>query len=216
VINNKPKRLSVEKHIIASCVICNGTIYKNGIRLLEETGTEAQTFLVSAYTHLGIDYPKFYKMDALSKLGWLASEILLKDETSLKNYTPEEIAIVLCNANASLDVDLKYYKTVEDIASPALFVYTLPNIMIGEISIRNGFKGENGFFIFDEFDAGFIETYVGGLINSGTTKLCICGWVDVLGEDYNATLFLIENAGDDDKILFNKENMDKIFSGEEV
>ncbi|MEX6688112.1 hypothetical protein QTN47_11435 [Danxiaibacter flavus] len=207
--------MSSEKHIIASCVISNGIVEKNGTRLFEAHDGDVQAFLVNAYLHMGIDYPKFYKMDALSKLGWLASEILLKDEPSLKKYAPEEIAIVLGNANASLDVDFKYYKTVEEIASPALFVYTLPNIMIGEMSIRNGFKGENGFFIFDEFDAGFMETYVGGLMDSGTTKLCICGWVDVLGEDYHATLFLVENAGDD-TILFNKANMDKIFSGKKI
>lgn len=205
--------MSEKKYIIGSCVISNGAIYKNGIKLLEETGTDVQTFLVNAYTQLNIDYPKFYKMDALSKLGWLASEVLLKNDASVKKYAPEEIAIILCNANASLDVDVKYYKTVEEIASPALFVYTLPNIMIGEISIKNGFKGENGFFIFDEFDAGFIETYVSVLMNSETTKLCICGWVDVLNEDYNATLFLVESGGGD-KILFTKKNMDIIFSGE--
>ena len=44
--------------------------------------------------------------------------------------------LVLSNANASLDVDLKYAKTMQTGASPALFVYTLPNIVIGEISIR--------------------------------------------------------------------------------
>ncbi len=208
--------MSIEKHIIASCVIKDSVVVKNGHKLFDERCEDVQAFLINAYTHLGIDYPKFYKMDALSKLGWLASEVLLKDESSVKDFAPEEIAIVLSNANASLDVDFKYYKTVEEIASPALFVYTLPNIMIGEISIRNRFKGENGFFIFDQFDAGFVETYVRGLLDTGTTKLCICGWVDVLGKDYNATLFLIGNTGNDDKILFNKENMNKIFSGEKI
>ncbi|MEJ0079473.1 MAG: hypothetical protein WDM78_00555 [Puia sp.] len=60
-------------------------------------------------------------------------------------------------------MDLKYAKTIRTGASPALFVYTLPNIVIGEISIRRHFKGENAFFVFKQFDGNFIEKYVRGL-----------------------------------------------------
>src|ERR1700754_4127986 len=88
--------------------------------------------LLSLYRSLKLDYPKFYKMDQLSKLGWLASEVLLKDNPILGTMQPEDIGIVLTNANSSLDTDIKYLDTVADIASPAVFVYTLPNIMIGE------------------------------------------------------------------------------------
>lgn len=182
-------------YIISSCTISG------------DTGLSER--LLSLYRSLGLDYPKFYKMDQLSKLGWLASEILLKDNTILSTMLPEEIGIVLTNANSSLDTDVKYLDTVKDIASPAVFVYTLPNIMIGEISIRNKFKGENAFFIFDRFDAEFLELYVGQLLDTGVLKACICGWVDVLGEEYKAALFLVARKQSD--IVFSKENMDKIF-----
>ena len=86
-------------------------------------------------------------MDNLSKLGWLASEVLLKNSFDKENYQPEEIGIVLANANSSLDKDIKYWESVQDMASPSLFVYTLPNIVIGEICIRNHFKGENALYI---------------------------------------------------------------------
>ena len=183
--------------------------------------------LLSLYHSLGLDYPKFYKMDQLSKLGWLASEILLKDNTILNAMLSEDIGIVLSNANSSLDTDIKYLDTVADIASPAVFVYTLPNIMIGEISIRNKFKGENAFFIFDRFDADFLELYVGQLLDTGVIKACICGWVDVLGEDYTACLFLVAREQDGTissggrspepgGLIFSKENMDKIFREGEI
>ena len=149
-------------------------------------------FLLSVYHHFGINYPKFYKMDNLSKLGWLATEVLLKDSFEKERYKPEDIGVVLANANSSLDTDIKYYETVKDIASPALFVYTLPNIVIGEICIRHNFKGENAFFIFEEFDAGFIEQYVSNLINNNILQACICGWVELLGEQYKTVLFLVE------------------------
>src|SRR5258706_16052189 len=115
-------------------------------------------------------------MDNLSKLGWLASEILLKDNFRAEKYQPEETGLVLANANASLDTDLKYFETVKDIPSPSVFVYTLPNIMIGEICIRNNFKGENSFFVSPEFDAAFLEQYVNDLMDNNVLQVCICGW----------------------------------------
>jgi len=67
--------------------------------------------------------------------------------------------------------------------------------MIGEICIRHKFKGENAFFISEAFDAAFIEQYVRVLMDGNNARACICGWVDVLGEEYTAALFLIETPG---------------------
>jgi hypothetical protein len=150
-------------------------------------------------------------MDTLSKLGWLATEILLKDSYPPGKYEPETIGVVLANASSSLDTDKKYYETVKDIASPALFVYTLPNIVIGEICIRHHFKGENAFFIFEKFDAGFIENYVSNLINNNILQSCICGWVELLDDQYQTVLFLVEKDLSGRNILFTKENINKIY-----
>src|ERR1700722_3309166 len=128
------------QHITASCVIRENRIYLNGRLLWESPPPGPADFLLSVYQHFGFQYPKFYKMDQLSKLGWLAAELLLSDGFDKADYRPEDIAIVLSNANASLDTDYKYFATVSGIPSPALFVYTLPNIVIGEICIRHKFK----------------------------------------------------------------------------
>lgn len=205
--------MSTQINIVASCVIGHNSIIKNGVKLYEKSAANMQAFLMQAYADFDINYPKFYKMDGLSKLGWFASEILLKD-VDKGGIAPEDVALVLLNANASLDTDIKYYDTVADIASPSLFVYTLPNIMMGEISIRNNFKGENAFFIFEEFDAAFVEKYVTNLLETGKAKYCICGWVDVLDEQYKAALFLINIAGNGN--LFTAGNLQKIFNGGNV
>jgi hypothetical protein len=202
--------LNINNYITSNCTINKHVIYKNEVPVFEDRGTDLPGFLLSAYQSLGLNYPKFYKMDKLSKLGWLASEVLLIG-TSIKQYQPEEVGLILSNANASLDSDLRYMQSVTDIPSPALFVYTLPNIMIGEICIRNNFKGEDAFFIFEKFDAGFIETYVNDLLNNDVLKACICGWVDVLGEDYKAVLFLVEKEEKDNSVPFTKKNLDTIF-----
>jgi hypothetical protein len=203
--------LIFDNYITASCIISNHVVYKNETPVFENKDTSLAEFLLSIYRNFEIDYPKFYKMDNLGKLGWLSAEILLKDSFNKGKYDPEAVGVVLANASSSLDTDKKYYETVKDIASPALFVYTLPNIVIGEICIRHNFKGENAFFIFDEFNAGFIENYVSNLINNNTLQSCICGWVELLEDRYKSVLFLVEKEEAGQKILFTKENLNKTY-----
>jgi hypothetical protein len=201
--------MATQTHISAACHISSQTVSKNGGDLFTGTATDVQSFLVEAYKHFELSYTRFYKMDNLSKLGWLASEVLLKGDFDKSKYKSEEIGIVLMNANSSLDSDQRYMASVADIPSPALFVYTLPNIVIGEICIRNNFKGDAAFFVSDKFDANFIEQYVNTLVYNQVLKACICGWVDVIGNEYKAVLFLVEQG--EAVTPFTAQNMDKVF-----
>lgn len=203
--------MTTENYITASCIISDHAIYKNTKQVFENKGKDLAEFLLSAYHYFALQYPKFYKMDNLSKLGWLANEVLLQNNFDKEKYNLEDVGVVLSNANSSLDTDIRYYETAKNIASPALFVYTLPNIVIGEICIRHHFKGENAFFIINEFDAGFIEQYVSNLINSNILQSCICGWVELLGDEYKAVLILVEKELNQDSINFTKENINKIY-----
>jgi len=200
-------------NISAYCLISPNKIFLDGQIIFEHPGS-AGIFLDKTYDHLDFPYPKFYKMDNLCKLGFLAVEILLKGRSHEKKYSDSETGLVLSNSHASLDVDLKYSKTIHSGASPALFVYTLPNIVIGEISIRHHFKGENAFFVFKHFDGNFMAEYVSGLIENKLIKSCICGWVDILKEDYRAILFLVETGGGENKLPFNADNLNKLNESE--
>jgi hypothetical protein len=202
--------LVTETHITGSCTIAKGNVSKDGGALFENKA-DINGFLLSSYQHFQFNYPKFYKMDNLGKLGWLTAEVLLRDTFAPAEYTPENVAVVLANANSSLDDDLKYYDSVKDVASPSLFVYTLPNIVVGEICIRNRFKGEQAFFIQEDFDADFMKQQVSYLLDNQIQRACICGWVDVLGEDYKAVLFLVEEKKKGNSVLFSAEQMNKIF-----
>ena len=190
------------QRITATCSIRDRVVRKNAETLFANDGAggeRAETlaeFLLSLYEQLGANYPRFYKMDPLSKLGWLATEILVKDSFHKEYYRPDEIGVVLANAHSSLDTDMKYFETVATIPSPSLFVYTLPSIVIGEIGIRHQFKGESAFFVADRFDAVFMETYVRGMMEENILQACIYGWVDLLGEEGEAQLFLIEKKTD--------------------
>ena len=172
-----------------SCKIENGQIFLNGNLLFQEKETSFQEFSKSAYKHLGIEYPKFHKMDALSKLAFLASEIVLKEESS------KEIALVFANNSSSLDTDLKYQQSINNtenyFPSPAVFVYTLPNICVGEIAIRHQLQTENAFFVLDKFDENFLTNYAQQLIKTKKAEKVLCGWTELLGENYNAFVYLL-------------------------
>ncbi|MBS1503471.1 MAG: hypothetical protein JST32_15490 [Bacteroidetes bacterium] len=202
--------MPAEKYITSTCTIVSGKIFKNGKPLFEDKTTDVSAFLLAVYHHFGLNYPKFYKMDNLCKLGWLVSEVLLKDSFEYNKYQPEEVGLVLANRNSSLDDDIKYWETAKDIASPSLFVYTLPNIVIGEICIRNNFKGEHAFYIQGQFDAEFIAGQVNYLLDNDILQACICGWVDILGDNYKAVLFLVEKQNEGN-LLFSSGNMRKTF-----
>ncbi|MDB5139411.1 MAG: beta-ketoacyl-[acyl-carrier-protein] synthase family protein [Mucilaginibacter sp.] len=203
--------MASEKYITSGCTISNNTVYKNGEIIFESRGTDVQSFLLSVYKHFEINYSRFYKMDNLCKLGWLASEILLKDGFKTVNYKPEEIGLILSNANSSLDTDQKYLASVRDIPSPSLFVYTLPNLVTGEICIRNNFKGEDAFFVFESFNAEFIERYVSNLLDNNNLQACICGWVELLGNEYKAALLLVEKVKKENAVTFTAANMNNLF-----
>lgn len=179
--------------ITAYCSIKNNSLSKDSNSIFEGgEGLPLDEWLIKAYDNSGINYPKFYKMDNLSKLGVLASEALLQGRDLKNEVDPGKIGVVLSNASSSLDTDKQYFESSKQLASPALFVYTLPNIVMGEICIRHGLKGENAFFVFEQFNPEFISGYVAQVLRQGN-EACIAGWAEVLGEQYNVFLYLAEN-----------------------
>ncbi|GAB3923747.1 beta-ketoacyl-[acyl-carrier-protein] synthase family protein [Mucilaginibacter myungsuensis] len=198
--------MSAPKYITSACIISNDTVTLNGEQSFAGDNSGVDSFLLSVYQHFQLSYPKFHKMDRLSKLGWLAAELLLQNFDSAY-YQPEQVGTVLANANSSLDMDLKYYDSISDVPSPSLFVYTLPNIVAGEICIRHHFKGENAFFVQPKFDAEFIQGQVDQLLDQNILQACICGWVDVLGQAYEAKLYLVEKIKKDNAVEFAADQM---------
>ncbi len=191
----------IEGHVL----IRDCTIWLNGREMFRDREAHPGAFADHAYGNLGVQYPKFYKMDLQSKLGFLAAEALLKDNSSINEST----ALILSNSNASLDTDLRYTESAATIASPALFVYTLANIVAGEICIRHKIKGENAFFVTPSFDPRLMEVYTDAVIASGT-RMCIAGWVNVLGPHHDVFLYL-RNVNAKSGIDHNASNLEKLY-----
>jgi hypothetical protein len=179
------------------CKIQNNEIILDGNPVFKMEPTSFSDFSKKAYQHFEIIYPKFFKMDNLSKLAFLGAELLLKDE--IDNSKENNIALVFANKSSSLDTDMKYQNSISDAAnyfpSPAVFVYTLPNICLGEISIKHQLKSENSFFIFDAFNPAFMMNYANVLLDSKKADKVLCGWVEYYDEEYKAFLYLVGREG---------------------
>ena len=180
------------KHYI---VITPETVKLNGVDMSHaEQGNAMLTELYRA--HVG-DYPKFFKMDTLCKLGFVASEMLLKDEGEERFVPREDRAVVLFNRTASLQADTNYQSTIQDpenfFPSPAAFVYTLPNIVTGEIAIRNKYFGETSFIVVESCDAQIMARQLMNAFRDPMTQSILGGWLDCTDENhFEARLFLVE------------------------
>jgi hypothetical protein len=182
--------------ITAYCIIRHREIIRDGEILYSRQAGTLPEFLQAAYDFIKPEYPKFYKMDHLSQLGFLAAEVLLKNRALASEYPAEGMAIVLSNAKSSMDTDLRFMESMKTMASPALFVYTLPNIVAGEICIRHKIKGENAFFVSPAFDAEWMADYVSMVFSqnpkSAKPDACIAGWIDLAGDHHDVFLYLLE------------------------
>ena len=159
------------------------------------------------YRSLQVDYPKFFKMDGLSKLGFLASEMIFRDEEN--RFVPrEDIAVICFNRSSSLDIDTQYQATICDnknyFPSPSLFVYTLPNVVTGEIAIRNNFLGETSFYICKEFNAKQIVRTVRNAFCDKCTTTVLVAWIEYFEEKREVLMALVESGKGDVEFVENE------------
>ena len=141
-------------------------------------------------------YPKFYKMDKLSQLGFIASELLLKQESPRKEQCTDR-AVVLFNHSSSIWVDREYAKSItigdDYFPSPSLFVYTLPNIVCGEIAVRNGYHAETAFYILPHKDEDMMRQILASTFLDETIQSILTGWIDYEDDQhFEAELKLIK------------------------
>lgn len=177
---------------------------------------EGASILTAIYKQYIGNYPKFYKMDQLCKLGFVTSELLLQAEKSMQpndslketllsndssvatvGLTRQDRAVVLFNHSSSVDADRKYMATISDkdnyFPSPSVFVYTLPNIVTGEIAIRNKYQGETSFYILPKRNAKQMEEVLQTTFCDSQTQSILTGWIDY--EDashFEAELWIVE------------------------
>ena len=164
-----------------------------------DKATDTQSFLTQVYKRFVTDYPKFYKMDQLSRLGFIASELLLQAEGETR-FTPcDNRAVILFNRSSSKVTDAHYLHSIADkeafFPSPALFVYTLPNIVTGEIAIRNHYHGETALYILPAADTQLQDEVVEATFADKAIDSMITGWINYDAPDlYEAHLYIYKKV----------------------
>ena len=156
------------------------------------------SLLTALYKQIMGNYPKYYKMDGLCRLGFVASELLLKAERDEGSFT-EDInktrAIVFFNRSSSIASDKKYLASIVEkdnyFPSPSVFVYTLPNIVTGEIAIRNGYHGETSFYILPHKNELLMQDIIETTFMDEQTTSILTGWLDYEdSEHFEADLYI--------------------------
>lgn len=152
--------------------------------------------LTDLYREWAGDYPKFFKMDTLSRLGFLLTEMLVHDEPD--RFSPrEDRAVLVFSREGCLANDLHYAQSMADFPSPALFVYTLPNIVTGEIAIRNKYEGDTSAFVLEKYDREEIDALVALSFEDRVTRSAIVAWIDCPSDtEWTAEAWLMEKETD--------------------
>lgn len=178
-------------------------------QFLSDNETLENNFFTAVYRKQNFNYPKFFKMDSASKAGFLCAELLEKDFPSER----ENCGVIMMNNFSSSETDKNFEKTICDIEnyypSPSIFVYTLPNIMTGELCIRHGLKGESAFYVFEKFPS---EEFVNIVSESLEFQDCVlAGWSELCEKGgLKTVMFLITKTSDSER-KFDKETVEKIY-----
>ena len=179
-------------HITPQGVWLDGKVFA-----IDKEGKQS-SLLTALYKQIIGNYPKYYKMDGLCRLGFVASELLLKaerDEGSFTEDTNKTRAIVFFNRSSSIASDKKYLASIAEkdnyFPSPSVFVYTLPNIVTGEIAIRNGYHGETSFYILPHKNELLMQDIIETTFMDEQTTSVLTGWLDYEdSEHFEADLYI--------------------------
>jgi len=149
----------------------------------------------SMYHQLGMNYPKFFKMDGLCKVAMICAEKVMRDEGMADEEPKRDMSLVLMNSSSSIDSDYRFMDTIRDdnyFPSPALFAYTLANIVTGQLCIRYRIFGESSMYLSRNFDAGDLRRKV----MWSFPECSLCGWVDCHNGRHEALMMMVRRDGD--------------------
>jgi hypothetical protein len=172
----------------------NGQLWHQG-----DQTDEFPAFTREIYKKLEMNYLKFYKMDDACKQGIVCGELLVRSVQDFDQIEHDRIGICIGGAYGSLDTDQRYFASygLQDgsIPSPGLFVYTLPNILIGELCIRHKITGEQACFVVRQTQLECLYLYTRTLFDMQLVDTCIVGWNDVYRGSNRCAMAWIAHGG---------------------
>jgi 3-oxoacyl-[acyl-carrier-protein] synthase II len=180
----------------------------------------------SIYTRPPIRYRRF---DDYSRIGCAAIALALRDAGLDRAESPSPIGIIAATRYGCFDTDLAYYATTKEdqgaFASPNLFSFTLPGIVLGEAAIHFRLTGPT-------FTVGDIVGrrgctalgVAGDLLSSGTCRTIVAGWLEAAvhrgfgnsgdAEEPQGAVFLVLSTQHADKTIRKIDQRDFAFRTE--
>lgn len=175
-------RISATVNIDPSNVTVDGTVRVNSDNVLR-----------AAYDQLDLGYSRFFKMDPLCRVGIIGVEYLVR-EHSLAALADDRIALVFNNSVSSMASDTKHERgSSAGTVSPSVFVYTLPNIVLGEISIRHKWYGEQLTTVSEQPDSFLLYELCDGLISADKADVVILISINATETTFDGKLVLLNN-----------------------
>ena len=163
--------------------LCEGfvNVFRNNV-LTKKIGPFAT--LTDLYRALNPNYPKFYKMDPLCKTAFIAAELAL--EGLCPEEKSENLDIIIFTHSGCIASDKAFEDSIREpdnsFPSPAIFVYTLPNIMAGEIAIRHKVYGETSVYC-GEYSDLLIDQH----LSANPTRWLLAGQLEALSDRFDST-----------------------------
>ncbi len=151
--------------------------------------------LVEIFKKSIADNSRFYKMDLFSRLVYVATSLLIKDK--LPQHTSEEVSMIVFNKTGSILADRQHLALFSNsdafYPSPSVFINTLPNVVMGELALQYGIKGETSFIILPRRDDSLIRDIADSVIADSPALYFITGWADAGTEnEYEADFELLK------------------------
>ena len=203
-------------YINAYCRIDNSQVIVNNNCILPNDEDNVSAWASYIYKSSDIQYPKFFKMDTLCKFGFLASEFVMRKLGLSPEEPKKDWAIVCLNSCSSIDTDRRYQGTIQDadnyFPSPSVFVYTLANIVTGEIAIRHKIMGESSTYIFEKLNTEKLCELGSNALAEGRADNMLCGWIDYELGHCNVLLFAVSKHKTDSSLMeWTPDNIEKCF-----
>ncbi len=206
----------VKRYISCYSRITNEMLSVNGQSILRNNTTNIDDWTHAIYNHLNLAYPKFFKMDLLSKTGILASEVLMRKMSINQEDNKKDWAIIGMNKSSSLWDDSLYQKTIQNsdnyFPSPSVFVYTLANIVIGEIAIKHKIQGETSFYISEQFNAQMLHQTINAAMNADQKlHFVLGGWIEFNDNQCDALLMVVTDQQNNTQTDFTEEALNQLY-----
>lgn len=158
-------------------------------KLSEEEAKTTSERLNLFYKKAGFKYPKFFKMDPLCKAGMLCL-MPFADYLHAHPKGSEGGLLVFTDSGCRMADEEHLRLMRESATSPAVFVYTLPNIVLGEWSIFSRWVGYGQCFLINAFKTSYLAERISAFKADFPGAPVLAGWLSVSEDSLEGMLFI--------------------------